>query len=137
MHWSSFHGKFNISNIPVRDLKGVAFVYILSHKKHQPPYKIGITKADLYRRMSNYQTVFIDFDIAYIVAMPFDQVRALETALHKEVSNRIQFPHKRKDQARTIYSEWFDVPLSKVSAALHKITTTNSKSPLVIRGLFF
>lgn len=107
MLWSEFYNKFK--NEYIRELKGTAFVYVISQFQGRGPYKIGLTKYDLYRRFSNYQTSFVDFDILYLIMMPYKKESKLESILHKDIELskfRIQFPKKKPD-GRVVMSEWF------------------------------
>ena len=106
MWWSQFRHLFKKDFI--QDTKGLAFVYVISAGKGKGPYKIGITTSDLYRRFGNYQTSFVDFDILYLIIMPYIKERVLEKILHNDVElkkTRIQFP--TPDGQPIKYSEWF------------------------------
>ncbi len=127
MIWSRFADTFTPNTIPTKDLKGIAFVYVISHNLNEPPYKIGLTRSDLMRRMRSYQTAFIDFYIYYIIALPYTQVALLEKELHKFVKGRMLFPDKRKDQKTKYYSEWFNASLPEIETALDKIVMTDSR----------
>lgn len=112
MEWSKFYNKFKDENI--NDVKNIAFVYVIS-QFNKPPYKIGLTKSDLYRRFGNYQTSFIDFHIHYLIMTEYGDVSKVESLLHKDVElekYRVKFPDKTPGQQKR-FSEWFDI--NKVS----------------------
>ena len=118
MKWHKVRDK--ILNLAGNDMKGVEYLYIISQYANKKPYKVGITHGDILRRMSNFQTAFIDFDIYYLIALPDNQARALENAIHTDPNlKRIPFPRKNRNQ-RQIFSEWISSPLSKIEKALEK-----------------
>ena len=107
MLWNVFYHKFQ--NEYIKDIKDVAVVYVISQFKNKGPFKIGITKYDLYRRMSAYQTAFVNFDIQFLILMSFKKEAILEKLLHNDIElkkYRIKFPPKHPNQ-RISYSEWF------------------------------
>jgi hypothetical protein len=102
------------------DMKGVEYLYIISQYEDKKPFKVGITNGDIQRRMSNMQTAFIDFDVYYLIALPDNQARALENAIHTDPTlKRIPFPRKSRNQ-KQIFSEWIQSPLSKIVKSLDK-----------------
>ena len=66
------------------------------------------------------QTLFIDFDVYYLIALPDNQARLLGNAIHTDASlKRIPFPKKSRNQKQT-FSEWLKSPLSKIVKSLEK-----------------
>jgi hypothetical protein len=84
----------------------MSFIYVLSQHKKKGPYKVGMSKGDLWRRMGNYQTVFVNFWVHYLVPVPYADVFTIERFLHDNLSGRVPFPSPNRD--RTRLSEWFD-----------------------------
>jgi hypothetical protein len=84
----------------------MSFIYVLSQHKKKGPYKVGMSKGDLWRRMGNYQTVFVNLWVHYLVPVPYADVFTIERFLHDNLSGRVPFPSPNRD--RTRLSEWFD-----------------------------
>ena len=63
-------------NTAAYDPKRISFVYVLSQNEGKGPYKVGMSKGDLWRRMSNYATAFVDFYVYYLVPVPYADVFA-------------------------------------------------------------
>ena len=68
-------------NTAAYDPKRISFVYVLSQNEGKGPYKVGMSKGDLWRRMSNYATAFVDFYVYYLVPVPYADVFAVELAV--------------------------------------------------------
>jgi hypothetical protein len=47
-----------------------------------------MSKGDLWRRMGNYQTVFVNFWVYYLVPVAYADVFAVERFLHDNISGR-------------------------------------------------
>jgi hypothetical protein len=125
--WHIFYDRFKKEYF--EDMKGIAFLYVISQFEGQGPYKIGITKYDLYRRFGNYQTAFVDFDILYLVMLPYTQELLLEKLLHNSLElkpYRVEFPKKRELQ-KTIFSEWFKTNSKGEELDINKIETTMTR----------
>jgi hypothetical protein len=104
MKW--YRARDEMISLAASDMKGVEYLYIISQFENEKPFKVGITNGDIQRRMSNFQTAFVDFDVYYIIALPDNQARALENAIHTDPTlNRIPFPKKSPNQ-RQIFSEF-------------------------------
>ena len=70
-------------NTAAYDPKRISFVYVLSQNEGKGPYKVGMSKGDLWRRMSNYATAFVDFYVYYLVPVPYADVFAVERFMHR------------------------------------------------------
>jgi len=124
MLWSKFHEQFQKEVMPAGQIAGVDIVYVISHQRGQPPYKIGITESNIYGRLRAYQTPLIDFDILYLIALPRKGAIALEKALHNHSTlkgQRIKFP-KKKPEAKVRYSEWFNTTPSTIKTAIWRVS---------------
>jgi hypothetical protein len=118
MLWSKVHDTFLEEH--GGNLKGVEVLYVISQYHNKKPFKVGITGGDIYRRMSNFQTAFIDFNIYYLIAVPNLQVKQLENKIHTDNRlKRIKFPKKRPNQ-KIQYSEWIDNKLTDIVKVLHE-----------------
>ena len=118
MKWHKVKGE--LKKIFNGDHKGIEYLYVISQWEDKKPYKIGITKSDILRRMGNFQTAFIDFDIYYLVALPNKQAQPLENKIHNDPTlKRIPFPKKRRGQ-KQIFSEWVQSSLVMIKKALDK-----------------
>jgi hypothetical protein len=104
MEYHRLKPRFNTANY---DPKRMSFIYVLSQHKNKGPYKVGMSKGDLWRRMGNYQTVFVNFWVTYLVPVPYADVFAIERFLHDNISGRVPFPTQTRDRTRLL-SEWFD-----------------------------
>ena len=125
--WHIFHDRFKKEYF--EDMKGIAFLYVISQFPGEGPYKIGITKYDLYRRFGNYQTAFVDFDISYLVMLQYTQEALLEKLLHNSIElkpYRLEFPKKRELQ-KTIYSEWFKTNNNGEKISINLIESTMTR----------
>ena len=103
MEYHRLKPRFDTANY---DPKRISFIYVLSQHEGKGPYKVGMSKGDLWRRMGNYQTVFVSFFVHYLVPVPYPDVFRVEAFLHKHLPGRVPFPAEAKD--RTRLSEWFD-----------------------------
>ena len=65
-----------------------------------------MSKGDLWRRMSNYATAFVDFSVYYLVPVPYADVFAVERFMHRALPERKAFPSETKERGNL--SEWFD-----------------------------
>jgi hypothetical protein len=85
-------------------------VYVISFKKNEPPYKIGLAY-NLQTRLNSYRTTFIQFYVYYVFITTIDSLEDLESALHHNKRlehNRIKFPKSIYDKRiKLSYSEWF------------------------------
>ena len=112
------------------DLKAVEYLYIISQYEDKKPFKVGITNCDIQRRMGNMQTLFIKFDVYYLIALPDNQARLLENAIHTDPTlKRIPFPKKSRNQ-KQIFSEWLKSPLSKIVKSLENMLSIQILSNL-------
>jgi hypothetical protein len=102
--WSTASSRDLTLNTANYGPKRVFFTYVLSQHKNKGPYKVGMSKGDLWRRMGNYQAVFVNFWVYYLVPVPYADVFTTERYLHGSVSGRVPFPTRD----RTRLSEWFD-----------------------------
>ena len=93
-------------NTAAYDPKRISFVYVLSQNEGKGPYKVGMSKGDLWRRMSNYATAFVDFYVYYLVPVPYADVFAVERFMHRALPGRKAFPSETKERGNL--SEWFD-----------------------------
>ena len=66
MEWYKFKEKYGELQNP----KGQSFVYVISQYKNGP-FKVGLTKADLYRRFGSYQTAFVNFYVHMVVVFMY------------------------------------------------------------------
>ncbi len=129
MKWSKFYELFEDTVMPKDQLKGLDVVYIISHIAGRPPYKIGITETNIYGRLRAYQTPLVEFDIAYLIALPPKGARALETALQEAKylkPIRVEFPAKKAGK-KPSYSEWFDVKLVTIRTAIWREIRNSEK----------
>ena len=129
MKWSKFYELFEDTVMPKDQLKGLDVVYIISHIAGRPPYKIGITETNIYGRLRAYQTPLVEFDIAYLIALPPKGARALETALQEAKylkPIRVEFPAKKAGK-KPSYSEWFDVKLVTIRTAIWREIRSSEK----------
>jgi hypothetical protein len=118
---------------------GASFIYVISQYENKPPYKVGMTKYDIMRRMGNYQTAFINFYIYALVGVQYADVFAVERFLHNELSGRIHFPKHLHDAARTRQtpsppgvgnpSEWFDTTERDLRHALRSLAREPKLNP--------
>ena len=67
MEYHRLKPRFDTANY---DPKRISFIYVLSQHEGKGPYKVGMSKGDLWRRMGNYQTVFVSFFVHYLVPVP-------------------------------------------------------------------
>ena len=56
-------------------------VYVISFKKNQPPFKIGLAY-NLKSRLNNYRTSFIQYYVYFVFITTVDSLEDLESALH-------------------------------------------------------
>ena len=122
MKWSSFYQQFQKMVLPKDQVKGVDFVYVISHEKSDSRYKIGITEQNLFSRLRAYQTPFVEFHVQYLIALPDKGARVLERELHNSKhleSKRMKFGKKHPD-AKTSYSEWFKTDLGIIKYAIQR-----------------
>ena len=97
MEYHRLKPRFDTANY---DPKRISFIYVLSQHEGKGPYKVGMSKGDLWRRMGNYQTVFVSFFVHYLVPVPYPDVFRVEAFLHKHLPGRVPFPAEAKDRTR-------------------------------------
>ena len=105
MKWSKVYESFKKEH--GGDLKGVEVIYIISQHHNKKPFKVGITNNDINRRLSNFQTAFIEFEVYYLIAVPDNQARQLENKIHTDSRlKRIEFPKKKANKKNNTPSGW-------------------------------
>jgi hypothetical protein len=120
MEWYKFKEKYGELQNP----KGQSFVYVISQYKNGP-FKVGLTKADLYRRFGSYQTAFVNFYVHMVVVFMYDDIFAAENYIHKNVvEGVIRFPGTNNK------SEWFNVPLGKIFDAFQDMVKRSDINPV-------
>ena len=99
-------------------------VYVISFKKNEPPYKIGLAY-NLQTRLGSYRTAFIQFYVYYVFITTIDSLEDLESALHHNKrleQNRIKFPKSIHDKRiKSSYSEWFMTDKGTIKKAFYDI----------------
>jgi hypothetical protein len=106
------------------DPKNQSFVYVISQYK-KGPYKVGLTKSDLFRRFGNYQTCFVSFYVHMVVAFQYDDIFAAERYIHNNVvEGVIRYP------GTNTKSEWFDVALGTIYDAFQKMVKRSDINPI-------
>ena len=90
--------------IPFSNPKRISFVYVLSQNEGKGPYKVGISKGDLWRRMSNYATAFVDFYVYYLVPVPYADAFAVERFMHRALPGRSRPSRARRRSGATCRS---------------------------------
>ena len=104
----------NYSNAPI--------VYVVSFKKNEAPFKIGLT-FNLKQRLGNYRTAFLQFYVYYVFITAIESLGDVERSLHTNKlleKDRLKFPKSIYSQ-RTNYSEWFMTNPSTIEKAFHEI----------------
>jgi hypothetical protein len=120
MEWYKFKQKHGELQNP----KGQSFVYVISQYK-KGPFKVGLTKADLYRRMDDYQLCFIDFYVHMVVVFMYDDIFTAETYIHDNVVEGVmRYPGTNNK------TEWFDVPLGKIFDAFQDMVKRSNINPV-------
>ena len=93
-------------------------IYVISKLHNKPPYKIGLTY-QMASRMNSYRTALTSFFIYYMIVVPDKLLFKTEKAIHDMLPDRIAHSQMwTKSVGKPSYSEWFNVPLSKVNIAL-------------------
>ena len=110
------------------DPKRISFVYVLSQNEGKGPYKVGMSKGDLWRRMSNYATAFVDFYVYYLVPVPYADVFAVERFMHRALPGRKAFPSETKERGNL--SEWFDCSQRDLRRAFRDLAKDPKLNPI-------
>ena len=120
MEWYKFKSEYGELQNP----KGQSFVYVISQYK-KGPFKVGLTKADLYRRFGNYQTTFVNFYVHMVVVFMHDDIAAAEKYIHNNmVEGVIRYPGTNNK------TEWFDVPIGKIFDAFQDMVKRSDINPV-------
>jgi hypothetical protein len=114
MKYSDFYEKFQDQVMPKEQIRNTDVLYVISHQKNMQPYKIGISKTNIYGRLNAYRTPFIDFEVELLIALPEEGARLMERSLHFAVPSRIEFPNKIKEQTTVRMSEWFNTSINVI-----------------------
>ena len=115
-------------NTAAYDPKRISFVYVLSQNEGKGPYKVGMSKGDLWRRMSNYATAFVDFYVYYLVPVPYADVFAVERFMHRALPGRKAFPSETKERGNL--SEWFDCSQRDLRRAFRDLAKDPKLNPI-------
>ena len=92
------------------------------------PYKVGMSKGDLWRRMSNYATAFVDFYVYYLVPVQYADVFAIERFMHRALPGRKAFPSETKERGNL--SEWFDCSQRDLRRAFRDLAKDPKLNPI-------
>jgi hypothetical protein len=103
-------------------------VYVLSQNEGKGAYKVGMSKGDLWRRMSNYATAFVDFYVYYLVPVPYADVFAVERFMHRALPGRKAFPSETKERGNL--SEWFDCSQRDLRRAFRDLAKDPKLNPI-------
>jgi hypothetical protein len=95
-------------NVIQNGYKQQACVYVIGQHKGQPPYKIGMDRSGLQRRLDNYRTILRKLWVYYAIGFPRDgyygssYAMAGENFLHWRLQRfRLKFPEYRPQGALT------------------------------------